>query len=123
MNKTDYREGEPQLVQFVREKGKRVPKMLKNGKLALDKKKKVIMVRQKGDPRGILVAGMIDGKVVIGWSYTNNKFDRFDKKRGMTIAVNRMRTVTDILDIPHQVNKELNRSFYDRVEKYFAIKD
>ena len=121
MNKTDYRNGEAQLIQFVREKGKRVPKILPNGKIARDNKGKIIMEREKGLPRGILVAGMVGGEVRIGWSYTNKRMDRFDKNRGMDIAVGRMAVPSPIEIVPHKVMKEIENNFVPRVEKYFNI--
>jgi len=42
MNKIDYRSGEAQLMQLVREKGKRVPKILADGKIARDAKGKIV---------------------------------------------------------------------------------
>jgi hypothetical protein len=120
---TDYRSGEAQLIQFVREKGKRVPKILADGKIARDNKGKIVMVREKGLPRGFLVAGMVDGTVRIGWSYTNKKMgDKFDKERGMDIAVGRMATPSPIDIVPHKIIKEIENTFLPRVEKYFNVK-
>lgn len=119
--KTNYRKGEPQLIQFVREKGKRVPVILPSGMIVRESNGKVAMQREKGLPRGILVAGMIDDKVCIGWSYTNNKLDRFDKSRGMDIAVGRMESPSPIEKVPHKVLRELEKSFLPRVEKYFGV--
>lgn len=121
MNKTDYRSGEAQLMQFVREKGKRVPKILANGEIARDAKGKAIMVREKGLPRGILVAGMVDGTVRIGWSYTHKRKDKFDKNRGLDIAIGRMYQASPIEIVPHKVMKDLETNFVPRVEKYFNI--
>lgn len=121
MNKSDYRSGEPQLMQFVREKGKRVPKILPNGKVARDNKGKIVMEREKGLPRGILVAGMVDGAVCIGWSYTNKRMDRFDKQRGMDIAVGRMTIPSRMEIVPRKVMKEIENNFLPRVEKYFGV--
>lgn len=117
----DYRSNEPQLIQFVREKGKRVPKILKNGNIERDSNGKVVMVREKGLPRGILVAGMVDGTVRIGWSYTNKQMDNFDKVRGMDIAVGRMLTPSRIEIVPRKVIKEIENHFRHRVEKYFKV--
>lgn len=121
MNKSDYRSGEAQLMQFVREKGKRVPKIFPNGEVARDNKGKIVMKREKGLPRGILVAGMVDGTVRIGWSYTNKRMDRFDKKRGMDIAVGRILTPSPIEIVPRKVMKEIENNFIPRVEKYFGV--
>lgn len=118
---TDYRSGEAQLIQFVREKGKRVPKVLADGKIARDNKGKIVMVREKGLPRGILVAGMVNGEVRIGWSYTNKRKDNFDKVLGMDIAIGRMFTPSPIDIVPHKVLKEISTNFLPRVEKYFNL--
>jgi len=43
-----------------------------------------------GQPRGLVVATVIDGSVRIGWSYTHTKAgDRFDKKKAHKIAFGR----------------------------------
>jgi len=122
MNKTDYRNGEAQLMQFVREKGKRVPKILPNGKIVRDSKGKIVMEREKGLPRGILVAGMVNGVVCIGWSYTDKRMDRFDKQRGIDIATGRMITPSSSEIVPHKVVKEIEKNFLPRVQKYFGVK-
>lgn len=120
---TDYRNGEAQLIQFVRSKGKRVPKILADGKVERDAKGKIVMVREKGLPRGVLVAGMVDGTVRIGWSYTNKKLgDKFDKELGMDIAVGRMATPSPIDIVPHKIIREIENTFLPRVEKYFNVK-
>jgi len=121
MNKIDYRSGEAQLMQFVREKGKRVPKILADGKIARDSKGKIVMEREKGMPRGILVAGMVDGAVCIGWSYTDKRMDRFDKQRGIDIATGRMITPSSSEIVPRKVMKEIENNFIPRVEKYFGV--
>jgi len=121
MNKSDYRSGEAQLMQFVREKGKRVPKILADGKIARDAKGKIVMEREKGMPRGILVAGMVDGAVCIGWSYTDKRMDRFDKQRGIDIATGRMITPSSSEIVPRKVMKEIENNFIPRVEKYFGV--
>ena len=117
----DYRSNEPQLIQFVRGKGKRVPKILADGKVERDAKGKIVMVREKGLPRGILVAGLVNGKVRVGWSYTDERMDNFDKERGMNIAVGRMHTASPIDIVPYKVIKELEKNFIPRVEKYFNV--
>jgi hypothetical protein len=119
MNKIDYRSGEAQLMQLVREKGKRVPKILADGKIARDAKGKIVMVREKGMPRGVLVAGLINGIIRIGWSYTHTRSDKFDKAEGIRRAADRMKNVRPPEQIPHKVMKEITNSFIPRVEKYF----
>lgn len=120
-NNTDYRSGDPQLIEFVRDKGKRSPKIGSNGKVQRDERGRVVMVREKGPPRGILVAGKVDGKVCIGWSYTHKKLDRFVKQRGMQIASNRMQMPLRIEKIPHKVMKQIRNNFQRRVENYFSV--
>lgn len=121
MNMIDYHSGGVQLIHFVREKGKRVPKVLADGKIARDNRGKIVMVREKGFPRGILVAGMVDGNVRIGWSYTNKKLgDKFNKMRGMNIAVGRMFTPSHCI-VPHKVLKEISTNFRPRVERHFNM--
>lgn len=45
---------------------------------------------RKGQPRGMVVSTVIDGKIRMGWSHTNTKAgDRFDKRRAFTIALGR----------------------------------
>ena len=119
MNDTNVK---PQLMQFVREKGKRIPKILASGKIAKDKNNKVIMVREKGLPRGILVAGMVNGEVRVGWSYVNKRLDAFDKAKGIKIAVGRMTAPSPISIVPHQILSEAEKSFLPRCEKYFGVK-
>lgn len=51
------------------------------------------MVRDRnGQPRGYVVATVINDSVRIGWSYTNTKAgDRFNKTKGFAIALGRSR--------------------------------
>jgi len=45
---------------------------------------------RKGQPRGMVVATVIDGTIRLGWSHTNTKAgDRFDKRKAFTIALGR----------------------------------
>lgn len=45
---------------------------------------------RKGQPRGMVVATVIDNAIRVGWSYTNTKAgDRFDKKKAFVIALGR----------------------------------
>lgn len=111
----------PELIQFVRGKGKLVPEILGNGDFARDERGKVKMIREKGLPRGVLVAGMVNGEVRIGWSYVNKKMDRFNKELGMKIAMGRMLTPSTIERVPHKVMKDLENSFIPRCENYFGI--
>jgi len=74
---------------------------------------------RKGNPRGYVVASMLDnGKVGLGWSYVNVKAgDRFDKHLGQLIAANRAVTGTDKF-VPRDVMKVINRVSI-RAVKYF----
>jgi hypothetical protein len=47
------------------------------------------LVRDRnGQPRGMVVATVIDGSIRFGWSHTNTKAgDRFDKCKALTIAL------------------------------------
>lgn len=49
------------------------------------------LVRDRnGQPRGMVIATVIDDSIRIGWSYTNTtKGDRFDKRMAFTIALGR----------------------------------
>jgi hypothetical protein len=49
------------------------------------------LVRDRnGQPRGMVVATVIDGTIRFGWSHTNTKAgDRFDKCKALTIALGR----------------------------------
>lgn len=118
-NQVNDMENQPKLMQFIRGKGKRVPKM-ENGKPVRDAKGKIVMVREKGLPRGILVADEVGREVRIGWSYVNRKVDNFDKEIGMRIAMGRMYTPSDERKMPYAVLKEIT-PFADRVQRYFKI--
>lgn len=74
---------------------------------------------RKGNPRGYVVASMLDnGKVGLGWSYVNVKAgDRFDKRLGQLIAANRAVTGTDKF-VPRDVMKVIDR-VSSRAVKYF----
>lgn len=74
---------------------------------------------RKGNPRGVVVATVNDqNEVTLGWSYTNIKAgDRFNKKRGIDIALGRVKTGTDA-QVPHNVQKVSDR-MYRRALIYF----
>jgi len=57
----------------------------------IDKPALTQFVRDRnGQPRGMVVATVIDNTICIGWSYTNVKAgDRFDKKKAFIIALGR----------------------------------
>lgn len=77
---------------------------------------------RKGNPRGVVVAAVVDNEVRYGWSYTNTKLgDRFNKQRGLAIAHGRIdngwgnKTV-----VPHDVVRSLNH-ISKRADRYFKI--
>ena len=75
---------------------------------------------RKGQPRGVVVATVIDNKVKFGWSYTNTKLgDRFNKMRGLQIAFGRAEVgQCEMVRTPHSVTKVLKK-MTDRANKYF----
>ena len=112
----------PELIQFIREKGKLTTKIRGDGTIERDARGKIIKTRENGLPRGVLVASMVEGEVRIGWSYVNKKAgDSFNKERGMKIAIGRMHKPAKIDSIPRQVMKTMNKSFYRRCENYFGV--
>jgi hypothetical protein len=80
--------------------------------------------KQKGQPRGVVVATYRNGKVTLGWSYTNKKMgDSFNKTRGIDNALNRTEFPTGAsVQIPHAVNKELDK-LSRRAQKYFKVEE
>ena len=106
------------LIRFVREKGALVPKLSASGNPVLDARGKVVKVRSKGQPRGILVAEKnADGKVQIGWSYTNTNVDGFNKVEGLRRARERFGIPSD--NIPHRVVREIVEFFVPQCEEHF----
>jgi hypothetical protein len=79
------------------------------------------MIRdRKGNPRGYVVAKVIEGdnSISIGWSYTNFKAgDRFNKQLGQRIAEERADKGTNKI-APHEVEKAIMRMEH-RAIKYF----
>jgi len=73
-----------------------------------------------GQPRGLVVATVIDGSVRIGWSYTHTKAgDRFDKKKAHQIAFGRAENGWgDTVTSPHRV-KNTYELMALRALKYF----
>jgi len=79
---------------------------------------KVVNGKHRGERRGVVVAMPVDGKVKIGWSFTNLKAgDTFDKERGLQIAVARI-SVPTTATIPHDVEPVL-KEMKARAKKYF----
>ena len=77
---------------------------------------------RKGNPRGVVVAAIVDNEVRYGWSYTNTKLgDRFDKRRGLVIAHGRIDNGWgDKTQVPHNVLKSLNH-ISNRAAKYYKV--
>lgn len=75
---------------------------------------------RKNQPRGIVVATIIDNEVRIGWSYTNTTAgDRFDKCRAYDIAFSRAeKGWGTTVKIPRDVEKVIQRMQY-RATKYY----
>ena len=71
-----------------------------------------------GQPRGLVVATVIDDKIRLGWSYANTKAgDRFNKEKAYKIAFGRAenRWATQM---PHRV-KKVYEKMTDRAVRYF----
>lgn len=76
--------------------------------------------KKKNKLRGVIVADKINNYPIISWSYTNFKAgDRFDKQRGLEIAISRFNTKTNA-EVPRQILK-LSEIFKKRVARYFKV--
>lgn len=87
----------------------------------LDKPMLMQFVRDRdGQPRGMVVATVIDGSVRFGWSYTNTKAgDRFNKQKAIVISTGRAeKGWSQKVKTPHQVIKSLNQ-IVDRSIRYY----
>ncbi len=75
---------------------------------------------RKGDPRGMVIATVIDNSVRFGWSYTNTKAgDRFNKQKAFVIASGRADSGWGKkVKVPHRVNKVLSEMI-DRSVRYY----
>lgn len=75
---------------------------------------------RKGQPRGLVVATVIDNEIRLGWSYTNTKAgDRFNKQRAFQIALGRAETgQSERVMTPHSVIKVMNQVAV-RAERYY----
>ena len=75
---------------------------------------------RKGQPRGMVVATVIDNSICVGWSYTNTKAgDRFNKQRAIQIALGRAEYGWGReVEIPYAVSKVFIR-MADRASSYF----
>lgn len=99
-------------MQFVREKPKTI-------RVFVPETNEIAVMREKGAPRGILIAKKIGDQIQIGWSFVHKKLDNFDKKKGLLIAKNRLTSPCRNVDkIPHEVQKLLP-DFVARAENYF----
>jgi len=75
---------------------------------------------RKGQPRGMVVATVIDDQIRIGWSYTNTKLgDRFNKSRALQIALGRAKNgQRNSVTTPHSVSKVIEK-MQNRAGFYF----
>jgi hypothetical protein len=79
------------------------------------------LVRDRnGQPRGYVVATVINDSIRVGWSYTNTKLgDRFDKQKGFVIALGRAENGWGKnIRVPHNVDKSL-RCIAKRSARYY----
>jgi hypothetical protein len=68
------------------------------------------LVRDRnGNPRGMVIATVINNTVRFGWSYTNTKAgDRFNKQKAFVIATGRAEKGWGTnVNVPHRVGKVL----------------
>lgn len=73
-----------------------------------------------GQPRGMVIATVIDDKIHLGWSYTNTKAgDRFNKEKAYRIAFGRAENRWGMhVTMPHNVKKVYDK-MTDRAVRYF----
>lgn len=79
------------------------------------------LVRDRdGQPRGMVVATVIDDTIRFGWSHTNTKAgDRFDKRRAFTIALGRAENGWGATtQVPVSTTKVLNK-MAERAVRYY----
>ena len=78
--------------------------------------------KNKGQPRGIVYANVINGKFYVGWSYTNIKSgDKFSKEKALTIAINRMTSPPRNKITPRPVIKVISNVFDQFHRRYKSI--
>ena len=71
-----------------------------------------------GQPRGLVIATVIDDKIRLGWSYANTKAgDRFNKEKAYKIAFGRAENRWGT-QMPHRVKKAYEK-MTDRAVRYF----
>ena len=75
---------------------------------------------RKGDPRGMVIATVVNNTVRIGWSYTNTKAgDRFNKQKAFVIATGRAEKGWGTnVNVPYRVGKVLCE-MSDRSVRYY----
>mgnify|MGYP000152929704 CR=1 FL=1 len=78
---------------------------------------------RKGDPRGMVIATVVNNTVRIGWSYTNTKAgDRFNKKKAIIIATGRAeKGWGQKVKTTHQVIKSLNQIVERSIRYYKGV--
>lgn len=75
--------------------------------------------KNRGSRRGVVVALPVGNEVKFGWSFTNFKAgDKFDKERGLQIAVARTTKPSKLGQVPHDVVKACCR-LEERSRRYF----
>ena len=98
----------------------RVIKTQKNKGYMKDTTLKQLVRDRNGQPRGMVVATVIDDTIRLGWSHTNTKAgDRFDKCKALTIALGRAENGWGpSTKVPVSTTKVLNKML-DRAVRYY----
>jgi hypothetical protein len=109
------------ILQYIRSKGKLNVRLTKSGKV-MRRNGKPVTYREKGSPKGVLIAEKVNGEVLIGWSCARTGVDPFDKNLGLQIARARALDKKPLEYAPHSVQKELTR-FVPRINKYFRVEN
>lgn len=73
---------------------------------------------KKGKPRGAVVADLIDGQIRTGFSLCKIKYDKFNKRTAVKIAIDRLNPNT--LEVPNSV-KSVLVNILARASKYFKV--
>ena len=109
-----------EIMQYVRGKGQLIPVTSENGLVQFDSNGKPKMRREKGAPRGVLIATKKNGRFYFGWSLAHTKDDCFNKQHGIDIAKARAIPIISVVenDLPHDVKKIYTQSFKDRIINY-----
>ena len=90
----------------------------------LDKPMLTQFVRDRdGQPRGMVVATVIDGSIRFGWCYTNTKAgDRFNKQKAIVISTGRAeKGWGQKVKTPHRVSKALNQIAERSIRYYKGV--